>query len=356
MGGKGGLQRAMLAVLCAALVAPTARPAAATTVTLTLAPAQGLASSAFTMRLTLVTTDCPLGTVTFAWDSTSRTIATAPLVSQGCTATASGLPPAGANAPGAHQVIGRFSRTLNATAAYTVLAATPTPAPTPTPSPISPPTPRPTPTPTPDATLVPTPTPELLPIPSPTPCGTGVPQATGTLGFLEVAGVDSGASVPQHPGAFTIRGVSPASMLPPALGTEPLGEIELVRPVDDASQVLVGAVAGSGHLDCVHLELGPGKTYFYVTYAFHDALLTGYSPAGSEERLTLTYRSVDWEYQPRDGRPVVTGQGRMGDTPDPRPLRTASMSPAPAIVVAALLPVAVVAVVVVLWLRRRRRA
>jgi type VI protein secretion system component Hcp len=363
MGGKRRAARVLVAVLCSLLGSAAGRPAAAgSTVTLTLTPTQGPASSAFTMTFTdPVLLVCPGGTVTFSWDGTSRTLATAPLNGPGCTATASAVPPAGANAVGTHTVIARLSPSLTDSRSYTILAA---PAPTPTPRPSATPTRRPSPTPSPSASPAATPTPEPEPsaTPAPAPCGTNVPQATGAVGYLEVGGVAGDAVEPQHAGATVISSVRPPSMLPPVVGTIPLTEVELLKAVDRSSPALVEAVAGGTHFDCVRLELGPAQAYLYATYAFHDALFSTYTPAGDGrqpgERLTLSYVSVDWEYQPRDGSPVATGRGRLGETPNPQPMQRVGMARGPLILVAGLLLLGAAGGGGLLgyrWLARRRR-
>src|SRR5215831_19801649 len=110
------------------------------------------------------------------------------------------------------------------------LAARPTPTPTATPTPRpSTPTPRPTGTPTPTPVFTPPPSP--TPTPVPPPCNTRVPQATAAGGFLQVAGVVGDATEAPHAGAIVLTGASPASMLPPVVGTVPLTEMTLVKPV-----------------------------------------------------------------------------------------------------------------------------
>lgn len=341
MGGMGRATRVLLAVLCS-LAGAAGRPAAAaSSVSLAVAPTQGSASTAFTMTFTdRVLLICPGGTVTFSWDSPSSTLATAPLDGPGCTATASAVPPSGALA-GSHTVTARLAGNLTDSGSYTILAASPAPAPTPirrasaTPIRLPSPTPSPTPTPTPSPDPTPTAT------PPPAPCGTNVPQATGADAYLHVSGVAGDVTAPQHAGAMVVKSVSPASMVPPALGTVPLTEVALLRVTDGSSPALLRAMAGGNHFDCVQLELGPASEYLYATYAFHDALFSTYTPtaAGQQavERLTLSYVSVDWEYQPRDGSPVATGHGRLGDTPNPQPMQRAAMSRGPVMLVAGLL-------------------
>jgi type VI protein secretion system component Hcp len=357
MEGKGRAARVLLAGLVALLGSAASRPAsAASTLTLTLTPTQGVATSAFSMTFTdrdplgLI---CPGGTVTFSWDNPSRTLATAPLGGPNCTATASAQTPAG-SAPGAHAVMAR-SNPLSATATYQVVA---TPSPTPRPTPTRPPTRRPTPTPVPTPTPPPTPEPTPVVLPPPPPCDTRVPQATGTAGYLEVAGIAGGVAERQHAGAVLIGSLLPTAMLPPALGTVPLTEVELTRAPDGASAALLRAVSTGTHFDCVQLELGPGGEYLYATYAFHDAIFSTYTPADGGERLTLTYVSVDWEYQLRDGSPVAAGRGNLGDTPHPRPMQPAGMARGPVMVVLGLFAVGGAtggAVLGVRWWRRRRR-
>jgi len=359
MEGNGRAARVLLAVLVAILGSVAGRSAsaatAASTVTLTLAPAQGVVTSAFTMTfrdvdpLGLI---CPGGTVTFSWDAPSRTLATAPLGGPNCTATASSQAPTG-SAPGAHAVTARAAP-LMATATYQVMAAaSATPRPTPTRTPTRRPSPTPTPT--------PPPTPEPTPVvtPPPPPCDTRVPQATGATGYLVVAGVAGDVTEPQHAGAILVRGVLPASMLPPALGTVPLTEVDLLRTADRSSSALLRAVSTGTHFDCVQLELGPGQQYLYATYAFHDALFSTYTPTDAGERLTLSYISMEWEYQLRDGSPVAAGRGNLGDTPHPRPMRPVGMALGPVMAVMGLLVVAGGTGGGVLgfrwWLRRRRR-
>jgi type VI protein secretion system component Hcp len=243
------------------------------------------------------------------------------------------------------------------------LAARP---PTPSPTPIATPTPRPpTPTPRSTATPTPTPTPVFTPPPPPTltpvppPCNTRVPQATGAGGFLQVAGVAGDATEAPHAGAIVLTGASPASMLPPVVGTVPLTEITLVKPVDRSSQALVRAVASALHFDCARVELGLAHDYLYATFAFHDAQFATYAPTGaaqSAELLTLTYARVEWEYQLRDGSPVATGSGALGSTPNPRGPGTATMSQGPpALALVLLVVVCASGAGAVLWLRRRRR-
>ena len=361
--------RVLLAVLCSLLGAAVSRPVtAAGTATLTLSPAQGQASSAFTMTFTdSVVLVCPGGTVTFSWDTTSRTLATAPLGGPGCSATASAVPPAGANVSGSHTVIARLTGNLSDSRTYTILpapAATPTPraSATPTRRPSATPSPTPGQSPSPSPTETEPPEPAAPAAPPPAPCGTKVPQATGADGYLEAAGLAGDGAEPQHAGAIVVKSVSPPSMLPPVLGTVPLTEVELVKVVDSSSPALVRAVAGGTRFDCVQLQLGPAQRYLYATYAFHDALFSTYTPsAGGEqpaERLTLSYASVDWEYQLRDGSPVATGRGRLGDTPNPEPLRRVGMSRGPVMLVAGLLVLGGAGgggVVGLRWLARRRR-
>jgi len=203
--------------------------------------------------------------------------------------------------------------------------ATPTPTAiptrTPTPTPARTPTPRPTPTRAATPTPVPTPTPTPVPTAPPTPpppCDTKVPQATRAGGFLQVAGVPGNATEAPHAGAIVLTAVSPVSMLPPDLGAGPLTEVTLVKPVDGSSPALVRAVAAAMHFDCAQVEMGPSRDYLYVTYAFHGAQFATYAPSGAQpsvELLTLTYTTVDWEYQLRDGTPVATGSGALGATP-----------------------------------------
>ena len=359
--------RVLLAVLCSLLGAAVSRPVAAVgTATLTLSPAQGQASSTFTMTFTdSVLVVCPSGTVTFFWDTTSRTLATAPLGGPACSATASAVPPAGANVPGSHTVIGRLTSNLMDSRPYTILpapASTPRASATPTRQPSSTPRPTSSPSPDPSPTQTQTPEPAAPAAPPPAPCGTKVPQSTGADGYMEAAGLAGDALEPQHAGAIVVKSVSPPSMLPPVLGTVPLTEVELVKVVDSSSPALVRAVAGGIRFDCVQLELGPARQYLYATYAFHDALFSTYTPsAGGEqpaERLTLSYASVNWEYQLRDGSPVATGRGRLGDTPNPEPLQPVGMSRGPVMLVAGLLVLGGAGgggVVGFRWLARRRR-
>lgn len=232
-------------------------------------------------------------------------------------------------------------------------AATPTPRPPrPTPTPSA----RPTPTSTPAPTVPPTPTPR------PVPCDTRVPQATRPGGFLQIAGVPGNATDPAHLGAIVLTGVSPVSMLPPAVGTGPLTEVTLVRPMDGSSSALVRAVAGAVHFDCAQVEMGPGGDYLYATYAFHDAQFSSYAPSGEQqtvELLTLTYSTVNWEYQLRDGTPVVTGTGALGSTPDPRgpqqPVTASTGSPLLGLLLSVGVGLVVIALVWAILGRRRRR-
>jgi type VI protein secretion system component Hcp len=185
-----------------------------------------------------------------------------------------------------------------------------------------------------------------------------VPQATGAGGFLQVAGVAGDATEAPHAGAVVLTGATPASMLPPVVGTVPLTEMTLVKPVDRSSPALVHAVAIAMQFDCARVEMGPSRDYLYATFAFHDAQFATYAPTGTQqsmELLTLTYTTVDWEYQLRDGTPVATGSGALGSTPNPRALQSAALSHAPPALVALLLvPVAAAIAGGVLWLRRRR--
>lgn len=243
-----------------------------------------------------------------------------------------------------------------------VAAKPPTPTP---PRPTSTPTARPTSTPT------PTPAPAAPPTsaPPPPPCDTRVPQATRPGGFLQLAGVGGDATDPAHPGAIVLTAVSPDSMLPPAVGTVPLTEITLVKSVDSSSPALLRAVTGAQHFDCAQVEMGPAGDYLYATYAFHDAQFARYAPSGAQqtsELLTLTYATVDWEYQLRDGSSVATGSGALGSTPDPRGLGQPAAAPPglPGLpdlqLPGVLLPlglglvfVAVVSAIVTRWRRRR---
>lgn len=331
--------RALVAVLCVLLGVAAGRPAAAAGVSLTLDPAQGQASSAFTMTFTdPVLLICPGGTVAFSWDTPPRTLAMAPLGGPNCTAAASAVSPGGP--PGAHTVTARLVDTnLSASATYQVLAAaapTATPRPTPTRTPAR----RPSPTPSASPTSTPTPLATAFPAPAPAICDTKLPQATGMEGYLEVPGVPGDATEPMHSGAILVKSIVPASMLPPTVGTVALTEVGLLRAADRSSPALLGAVSTGTHFDCVQLELGPGAQYLYATYAFHDVLFSGYTPgdggAAPTERLSLSYVSVDWEYQLRDGSPVVVGRGNLGGTPDPQPLRPVGMSRGPVMVVLGL--------------------
>jgi type VI protein secretion system component Hcp len=239
------------------------------------------------------------------------------------------------------------------------LSPTPVP-PTATPTP-RPPTPRPTPSrtssPTPVPTPTPTPPPPATPTPVPPPCDTRVPQATGAGGYLQVPGVPGGATEAPHAGSIVLTSVSPSSMLPPAVGTVPLTEVTLVKPVDSSTPALVRAVAAAMHFDCAQVEMGPTRDYLYATLAFHDAQFAAYNPTGAEqsvEQLTLTYDSVAWEYQLRDGTPVATGSGKLGSTPNPRRLDPTAVSQGSVtLAVLLLLPLGGVAAGI-LWLRRRR--
>jgi len=193
----------------------------------------------------------------------------------------------------------------------------------------------------------------------PPPCNTHVPQATGAGGFLQVAGVVGDATEAPHAGAIVLARASPASMLPPVLGTVPLTEMTLVRPVDPSSAALVRAVASATHFDCAVVEMGPARDYLYATFAFHDAQFATYAPSGagqSMELLTLTYATVDWEYQLRDGTPVATGSGALGSTPSPHVLQASVMwwEP-PALALLSMVVVGACGAGGVLWLRRRRR-
>jgi hypothetical protein len=112
------------------------------------------------------------------------------------------------------------------------------------------------------------------------------------------------------------------------------------------------------HFDCVQVEMGPSGDYLYATYAFHDAQFGTYTPTGarqSVELLTLTYDTVDWEYQLRDGSPVATGTGKLGSTPNPRPLQGAALAegPPPLAVFLVILVGLVVIGYVILLLRHR---
>lgn len=353
MGGKGRAARLLVAVLGALLGAAGNRPAAAVPPTpsavLTLSPPQGQAATTFTMTYHYqVNGSCPGGTVAFFWDTTSRALTTADLSLTTCTASAPALPPAGASAPGAHTVIGRLNA-VTAPATYLVLA--PAPAPTPQPTPM--PTPTPTPTPSPTPTDVPTPT----ATPTAGPCTTRVPQATRSGGYLLVGGMTGDVTEPSHAGGIQLTSLSPSSMLPPMLGTVPLTNVMLVKHVDGSSQALVQAVARGTRFDCVQVEMGPSAQYLYVTYAFHDAQFAGYSPSGSDqsiEQVTLSYATMNWEYQPRDGAAVVTGSGKLGSTPNPRDLQPAGTSPAPMLLILGLL-LAGGGAGGAFWLRRRAR-
>jgi hypothetical protein len=143
------------------------------------------------------------------------------------------------------------------------------------------------------------------------------------------------------------------------VGTVPLTEVTLVRPVDGSSPALVRAVASAMHFDCAQIEMGPARDYLYATFAFRDAKLATYAPTGapqSAEQLTLTYDTVDWEYQLRDGSPVATGIGKLGTTPNPRASQ-AAISPGPPLL-ALLVPMLAgvsAGVGVPLLLRRGRR-
>lgn len=237
------------------------------------------------------------------------------------------------------------------------------PASSPTPPPRTPtPTPRPaptrTPTPTPAPTPTPTPPPPPTPTPVPPPCDTRVPQATGAGGFLQVPGVAGDATEAPHAGSVVLSRVAPVSMLPPAVGTVPLTEVTLVRPVDGSSPALVRAVASAMHFDCAQVEMGPTRDYLYATFAFHGAQFAAYTPTGAGqpiEQLTLTYDTVDWEYQLRDGSAVATGSGKLGATPNPRGLQAAGVSQGPSWLALLLLVPVAAGLTAVLWLRRRRR-
>jgi type VI protein secretion system component Hcp len=185
-----------------------------------------------------------------------------------------------------------------------------------------------------------------------------VPQATRAGGFLQVPGVAGVATEAPHAGSIVLSSVAPASMLPPAVGTVPLTEVTLVRPVDGSSPALVRAVAGAMHFDCAQVEMGPTREYLYATFAFHGAQFAAYTPTGAGqtvEQLTLTYDAVDWEYQLRDGTPVATGSGKLGATPNPRGPQAAGVSQGPSpLALLLLLPVGG-GVAGALWLRRRRR-
>jgi type VI protein secretion system component Hcp len=183
-----------------------------------------------------------------------------------------------------------------------------------------------------------------------------VPQATGSGGYLQIAGVTGDATEAPHAGAIILTGVSPSSMLPPAVGTVPLTEVTLVKPVDRSSPALVRAVAGAMRFDCAQVEMGPSRDYLYATYAFHGAQFATYAPTGSQqpaELLTLTYDTVNWEYQLRDGTPVATGSGALGSTPNPRAQQTAAISQGPPLAVLLLVLAGVGVVGVVVWRRRR---
>jgi type VI protein secretion system component Hcp len=303
---------------------------------------------------------CPAGqAVTFSWDGASRTVATAQLDGATCSASVRAAPPAEASAPGPHTV-SASSGSQVASATFTILASPASPsAATPTPTPRRPPAPTPLRTPTPSPTPVATPRPTPPPPTPPLPCDTGVPQATGAGGFLEVAGVSGAATEPQHAGAIVVRSVQPRSMLPPAVGTVSLTEVELVRPVDGSSQALARAVADGVRFDCAQLEMGPASGYLYATYAFHGAVLSAYSPTGDAqpggERLRLSYATVDWEYQLRDGSPVATGSGQLGSVPNPPPQQRRGTSPTPLLLAGAALLGGGVggALWYVTWARRR---
>jgi type VI protein secretion system component Hcp len=254
---------------------------------------------------------------------------------------------------------------LLAAGAQPALAAPVTPTPvasptrTPTPTPTRTPTPRPSPTPTPRPTATPAPTPPPTPTPPPPPCDTRVPQATATGGFLLVQGVAGGATEAPHAGAIVLTTVSPVSMLPPAVGTVPLTEVTLVKQMDSSSPALVRAVAGAMHFDCAQVELGPSRDYLYATYAFHDAQFSTYAPSASQqsvELLTLTYVSVQWEYQLRDGTAVATGSGALGSTPNPpgtQPVAASQEPPLRMLLLALGVGMVVLAGVAALWSRRR---
>jgi type VI protein secretion system component Hcp len=186
-----------------------------------------------------------------------------------------------------------------------------------------------------------------------------VPQATGPGGFLQVPGVAGDATEAPHAGSIVLTSVTPPSMLPPAVGTVPLTEVTLVKPVDGSTPALVRAVAGAVHFDCAQVEMGPSREYLYATFAFHGAQFAAYTATGAQqsvELLTLTYDSVDWEYQLRDGTPVATGSGKLGSTPDPQGLQAAAMSQGPpALALLVLLPVLGGVAGGALWLRMRRR-
>jgi type VI protein secretion system component Hcp len=342
MWGTSRVVRVRLAVIAALLCTAAARPAWANSLSpsLTLSPERGPASGAVTMTFNFAfILLCPAGqVVTFSWDGAA--IATAALDAAACSGSALVVPPAGASAPGAHTVVAT-SGSQAASAAFTVLATPPSA--TAARAPTSRRTPsasqRRTPSPTPTATPAPVAAAAATP-PSP-PCDTRVPQATGAGGYLQAPGLAGAATEPQHAGAIVVRSLLPPTMLPPVVGTVSLTEVALIRPVDSSSQALMKAVASRTHFDCVQLEMGPAERYLYATYAFHDAFFSSYSPASDvqpgDERLTLIYLTVDWEYQLRDGTPVASGTGKVGSAPVPRPLQQAGMSSAPLVLIGAVL-------------------
>lgn len=298
------MQRLVLAVLLGVVLAPPALPAAGADATLSLSPARGDSTSDFsaTFRGAGSRHGCGGGTVTFTWDALA-TLATQPVDSDCMASVAALTPPPGDNRLGRHLVGARHVAAGGgqefAQAIYTIVREGPTPLPTPTNLPAQPTAPA-----------------------SPSLCDTRVARALGTDAFLEVPGVSGGVTDAQHLGAMVIRSLAPAAMLPPGIGTVPLGAVAVTRQADQASGPLQRAAGERQRMPCVHVELGASQQFVYAIYAFRDAVIASVQSSGgspSEETVTVSYAAVRWEYQLRDrqGNPaaIVTGGGDLGQTP-----------------------------------------
>lgn len=336
------MQRLVLAVLLGVVLAAPALPAAGEGARLTVAPARGDSTSEFaaTFRGAGSKHGCGGGTVTFTWDA-FVTLATQPIDADCMASVVALTPPPGDNRVGSHLVSARHIAAGGgqefAQAIYTIVREAPTPLPAPSNLPAQPTAP---------ASL---------------PCDTRVARALGGDAFFEVPGVSGGVTDAQHLGAMTVRRLAPATMLPPSIGTVPLGEVAVTRLPDQASSALQQASGQRQHMPCVHVELGASQQFVYAIYAFREALISSVRSGGSptEETVTVSYASVRWEYQLRDrqGNPaaIVTGGGDLGQAPVAAHAAAAGSGPPVAWIVLGVLVVLGAAGLAVLYLVRTGR-
>lgn len=139
---------------------------------------------------------------------------------------------------------------------------------------------------------------------------------TGSGGDLDLPGIAGTSTDPGHSGALKITGFGPSSMIPPQIDSADLTELQITRPVDNASTNLA-MVASSGYrFGCAHIEIGRGAGYSSAEYALVNAGLVADDRTGNIETLTVTYTSILWSYTEPGSSTLHTGSGQINARPD----------------------------------------